>query len=128
MLDPIQSKGQGTVSIGRISKRMLASAVLFGKLLTAALSPAAHADARDFQFQNRSNEVVVSLHLQPIDGFWGSDVLGNGYVRPGRYVNVHFDPRYGDTCYYNIEVVTLSGRVDELYAVDLCTTYVVTYP
>jgi hypothetical protein len=107
--------------------RIGAAAFALAAVATATLSQSALADERDFQLQNRSYDTVISVYLQPIDGGWGPDVLGNGYLGPGRYVNIHFDPRYGDTCYYNIGVFTLSGRVDELYAVDLCTTTVVTY-
>ena len=113
--------------IRRFAFAPLAVLALGTALLTAA--PSASADQRDFRVVNDSNSTIMRLYVSPASSDrWGPDQLGDGVIHPGNSFSLHFDQgQAGNTCLFDLRIVTASGSAVEKHEVNLCRTSTVTY-
>ena len=104
------------------------AALALGSALVAG-PQAASADQRDFRLVNESNSTIMRLYVSPASADrWGPDQLGSDVVRPGGSYSLHFDRgQAGNTCMFDLKIVTASGSATEQRGVNLCRTSTVTY-
>jgi hypothetical protein len=113
-------------------RRLLASPVLalaiFGLSLVVVAPGVVRADPRDFTLVNDSTVVIREAYVSSsAKDSWDEDVLGNDVLRPGNRVNVTFTGFTPGDCSYDIKVVGMGGETGFLWAVDLCSTAIVTF-
>src|SRR5438105_10789742 len=104
-------------------RRFLLSPVV-GLFLVAALlvvnTPQVRADPRDFTLVNSTGTVITHLFVGPSESSdWGDDILGRDVLDAGDSVDIVFARFDGETCLYDIKVMTQDGREGFLYKVDL---------
>ena len=88
----------------------------------------AFADPRDFDVVNNTSIVLSHVYVSPSDTLaWGDDILGRDVLYSGETVSVSFREFDGNSCLYDVKVVGLAGQEGNLFKVDLCTVYTVTF-
>jgi hypothetical protein len=112
-----------------VTRRLKFAAPLFAAAALAIVATqAAFADPRDFTFENNSGSTIYHLYVSPSNSaYWGSDVLGRDVLGPGERELIRFNPNVGDSCYYDILVVTADGRQTEKHGENLCAVSVEHY-
>jgi hypothetical protein len=97
-------------------------------LAIASLTQSVFADPRDFVLENDSYQTIVSVYVSPASSdWWGPDVLGSGVLYGGYHMPIRFNAFSGDTCYYDIKVVSTDFQSTYMWDVDLCATYTVKF-
>jgi hypothetical protein len=112
--------------------RLVASPIMalaiFGLSLVAVEPSLVRADPRDFTLVNDSAVVIREAYVSSsATSSWEEDVLGNDVLRPGNRINVTFSGFTPGDCSYDIKVVGMGGETGFLWAVDLCSTAIVTF-
>ena len=89
----------------------------------------ASADQRDFRLVNESGSIITRLYVSPASAdSWGPDQLGADVIRPGGSYTLYFAAgQAGNTCIFDLRIVTASGSASEQRGVNLCRTYTLTY-
>ena len=112
-------------------RRFVSAALAVLALGTALLvSPhAASADQRDFRLVNASGSTITRRYVSPVSsGDWGPDQLGADVIHPGGSYTLYFAAgQAGNTCLFDLRIVTASGSASEQRGVNLCRTYTLTY-
>ena len=97
-------------------------------VLVAMLAIPAFADPRDFDVVNNTSIVLSHVYVSPSDTLaWGDDILGRDVLYSGETVSVSFQQFDGNTCLYDVKVLGQAGQEGNLFKVDLCTVYTVTF-
>jgi hypothetical protein len=108
------------------------SASLAALALSAAVLGApqgASADQRDFRVVNQSGSIITRLYVSPASSdSWGPDQLGADVIHPGGSFSLYFATgQAGNSCIFDLRIVTASGSASEQRNVNLCRTYTITY-
>ena len=113
----------------RLTRRFkFAAPLVAAAALALVATQAAFADPRDFTFENNSGSTIYHLYVSPSNSaYWGSDVLGRDTLGPGEAERIRFNPNVGDTCFYDILVVTADGRQTQKAHENLCAINVEHY-
>ncbi len=105
-----------------------ALALVSWALALTVASGAARADPRDFTLVNETSVVIVEAYVSSsAKDTWDEDILGNDVLRPGERFHVTFSNFTEGDCSYDIKVVGENGETGYLWAVDLCSTSIVTF-
>jgi hypothetical protein len=113
-------------------RRLIVSPVcaiaIFALSLAIAAPGVVRADPRDFTLVNESTVVIREAYVSSsATTSWEEDVLGNDVLPPGNRITVTFSGFRPGDCSYDIKVVGMGGETGYLWAVDLCSTSVVTF-
>ena len=100
----------------------LLSNLLAALIVVSLLTCNANADSLDrhVRVHNNSSYNLTGLHASNIAAIvWEEDILGNGILAPGRYINVNFDDGSG-YCRYDLKAVFSSGAEVIRWNVNVC--------
>lgn len=115
----------------RLPRSVFALVVLVA--LMAVSTRFVSADPRNFTVINESSIVITHVYVGASDDPdpWAAsdDILGRDVLNPGEQWDVYFDKYDGEAgkCFYDILAVGINGEQSALRAVDLCSTYTVTF-
>jgi hypothetical protein len=100
----------------------LLSNLLFAMIVLSLLTRNANADSLDrhVRVYNDSSYSITGLHASTVAATgWEEDILGDGILRPGRYINVNIDDGSG-YCRYDLKAVSSSGAEIIRWNVNVC--------
>ncbi len=73
---------------------------------------------------NNTGQSIARVYVSPSESdSWGYDLLGNGYLYQGYQIRIDIPASYGQTCYFDVKVVTYDGTVYKFTGFDMCDLY-----
>jgi len=95
--------------------------------LMALCHVSATAQSLYFYLYNNTGKTFTKIYVSPSESdSWGNNLIPTSYLYSGYQTKILIPATYGETCYFDMKVITTDGTSYKFTSLDICQLYRIT--